>query len=348
MVYVASSSITAVSRQTIQQVQSALSDVQTEVASGVYADVGLTLGSRSGELVALQNQQASLTNYQTNNSFAATRLSTAVTALDSIRDAASSFLSALTTASSSAGVTTSLQTSAANALTGLTSALNTSISGQYIFAGINTGVQPVTTYAQSPPTANKTAVDTAFSGAFGFSQTSASASSISGTAMQSFLDGSFADMFSAAGFGTDWSSASDQTITSEISPNQSISTSVSANAEPFRQLAQAYAMVTEFSGSNFSSDASQAVVSTALGLVSSAIAGLTTTEAGVGAAQNAITDANTALSAQSDVIKTETDGLVGVDQEELSTRLASLQTQLNASYSVTAQLQKLSLVNYLS
>ena len=107
-------------------------------------------------------------------------------------------------------------------------------------------------------------------------------------------------------------------------------------------------MVTEFGGSNFSSGASQAVVASALSLVSSAIAGLTTTEAGVGAAQSAVTNANTALSAQSDVIKTQVDDLVGVDQGALSTRLTSLQTQLSASYSVTAQLQKLSLVNYLT
>jgi flagellar hook-associated protein 3 FlgL len=348
MVYIASSSMTAVSRQSILQIQSELSDVQTEVASGVSADVGLSLGARSSELVALQQQQAKVASSQSDNSFAATRLSTTVTALDSIRSGASSLLSALTTASSSGGLTTSLQTSAANSLAALTSALNTSVSGQYVFAGINTAVQPLTTYSQSPASANKAAIDSAFSTAFGFSQSSASASTISGTAMQSFLDGSFASMFSASGFGTSWSSATNGTITSEISPGQTIATSVSANAQPFRQLAQAYAMVTEFGGTNFSSDAGKAVVSTALGLVTSAIAGLTTTEAGVGTAQNAITDANTALSAQGDVLKTQMDAMAGVDQEELSTRLASLQTQLNASYSVTSQLQKLSLVNYLS
>ena len=76
MVYIASSSMTSVSRQSVLQIQSELSDAQTELASGVYADVGLTLGSSAGELVSLQQQQASLATYQTNNSLASDRKST--------------------------------------------------------------------------------------------------------------------------------------------------------------------------------------------------------------------------------------------------------------------------------
>ena len=346
MVYVSSPSITQISRQNVQQIQTKLSDVQAELASSVYADVGLTLGARSSQLVALQQQQGSLTTYQDNNTLAATRLSSTVTSLDAIRTAASTFLSALTTASSSGGLTTSLQTNASSSLAAMTAALNISVSGQYIFAGINSGVQPMTSYTST--SANKTAIDTAFSTQFSFPQTSASASGISGTDMQSFLDGSFASMFSATTFNTNWSSASDTAMQSEIMPNQTIDTSVSANATPFRQLAQAYSMVTEFGGTNFSSAAGAAVIKTAMGLVSGAVTNLTTLQAGVGITQTAITDANTTLTAQGDVIATQIDAMAGVDQTELSTRLAALQTQLNATYSVTAQLQKLSLVNYLS
>lgn len=346
MVYVSSPSITQVSRQNIQQIQSKLSDVQSELASSVYADVGLTLGARSSQLVALQQEGASLAAYQSNNTLASTRLSSTVTSLDAVRKAASSFLAALTTASSSGGLTTSLQTNASSSLAALTSALNVSVSGQYIFGGINTGVLPTTTYTST--SANKTAIDAAFSTAFGVPQTSAAAGTISGADMQSFLDGSYAGMFTAATFTTNWSAASSTVLQSEVMPNQTIDTSVSANATPFRQLAQAYAMVTEFGGSNFGSAASAAVLSTAMGLVSSAVSNLTTLQAGVGIAQTAISDANAALSTQSDVIATQTDNIAGVDGTELSTRLAALQTQLNATYSVTAQLQKLSLVNYLS
>ena len=208
-------------------------------------------------------------------------------------------------------MTTSLQSNAQASLSALTSALNTSVSGQYVFAGINTAVKPVTDYVQTPASANKAAVDTAFSTAFGISQDSASASTISGSAMQSFLDGGFASMFSATGFGTAWSSASDTPISSQISSTQTIDTSVSANSSAFRQLAQAYTMVTELGGSNFGSDASKAVLASAVSLVSNALNDLTTTQAQVGIAQNAITSANAVLQAQSDVITSQTDALVG-------------------------------------
>ena len=345
MVYVSSPSLTQISRQNVQQIQTKLSDAQSELASGVHADIGLTLGARSSQLVALQQQGANLSVYGTNNALAATRLSATVTSLDAVRTAASSFLSALTTAQSSGGLTTSLQANASSSLAALTAALNVSVSGQYIFGGINTGVQPATTYTATA--ANKTAVDAAFSAAFGMSQTAAGAGAISGADMQAFLDGSYADMFTDANFTTNWSAASDTPLSSEIMPNQTVDTSVSANAAPFRQLAQAYAMVTEFGGTNFGSAASAAVLSSAMSLVSGAVSNLTTLQAGVGITQTAITDADTALSAQGDVIATQLDAIAGVDQTELSTRIATLQTQLNATYSVTAQLQKLSLVDYL-
>jgi flagellar hook-associated protein 3 FlgL len=348
MVYVSSPSVTLASRQSVMQVQNELSQMQKELASGVDADVGLSLGARSSQYVDLQHHAATLQTIQDNNTLATTRLSSTTTVLDALRTTASSFQSALTTASSSGGLTTSLQTNASSALQSLTAALNTVVSGQYIFAGINTAVQPVTNYTTSPASANKTAVDNAFSTAFGFSQSSASAGTISASSMQSFLNGAFASMFSATGFSTSWSSASNTAISSEISDSQTADTSVSANANAFRELAQAYTMVTEFGGTNFSSGASQAVVSTALGLVNSALNDLNTIESGVGITQNAITSANTAMSAQSDVLKTQMDALVGVDAYDLPTQISNLQTQLQASYEVTSRLQSLSLVNYLT
>ncbi len=222
------------------------------------------------------------------------------------------------------------------------------MSGQYIFAGINTAVKPVTDYVQSPASANKTAVDTAFASAFGFSQNSSNASTISGSDMQSFLNGGFASMFSASGFGTAWSSASNTPLSSQISTGQTIDTSVSANSSAFRQLSQAYTMVTELGGINFSSGASQAVLSSAVSLVSSALSSLTTTEAQVGTATTSISSANDVMKAQSDIITTQTSALVGVDPYALQTNLSSLSTQLQASYEVTSKLQSMSLVNYLA
>ena len=223
----------------------------------------------------------------------------------------------------------------------------TTVAGQAIFGGLNTDGVPVTTYSASPASANKQAVDAAFSAAFGTAQTSAAAGAITPADMTSFLSGSFAGLFDASSFGATWSAASDQTQSTQISSSQTISTSVSANNAAFRGLAQAYTMVSELTGTNVSAATQQAVVQSAIGVMNTAIAGLTTTQASVGIAQNAITDANTRLSAQTTLLANDNTDLTSVDVYALNTKISALQTQIEASYKLTSTLQQLSLVNYL-
>src|SRR5215471_14305734 len=98
-------------------------------------------------------------------------------------------------------------------------------------------------------------------------QTSASVSSITGTSMQNFLATQFAALFQGAQWSSNWSSASDQTLTSRISETQTANTSVSANNSAFQQLAQAYTMVADLGAQNLSPLAYQAVVTAAQGLL---------------------------------------------------------------------------------
>ena len=58
-------------------------------------------------------------------------------------------------------------------LQSLIGALNVTIDGQYLFAGTNTAVAPITDYA--PGSASKSAVDAAFLATFGFAQSSPAA-----------------------------------------------------------------------------------------------------------------------------------------------------------------------------
>jgi len=332
-------------RQTVMQAQAALSQAQIELASGRLADIGTGLGRTTGEYVALGAQQTRLQSIKDSNAGTATRLAATTAGLDTLRGTASSFLSLLTEASTAGATPGALVATGTSNLDALTATLNTSVGGQAIFAGINTGLAPLTTYAAG--SAAKAAVDNAFSSAFGTSQSSASVSSISGPAMQSFLDGPYAALFNASGYAATWSTASDQVTTAQISSTETVVTSVSANAQPFRQLAQAYAMVKEFGGANFGSAAGQAVIASATTLVSSALAGMTSAEAGIGQSQSALSDANDRMTTQIGYLSTQASDLVSVDAAALSTRISGLQTQIQASYEMTAQLQQLSLVNYL-
>lgn len=347
MTYVSSQSLSYTLRQSIMQAQSALTTAQTEVSTGKYADLGLTLGAQTGVSLSLKNQVDQLTTMTSSNDFAITRLSTTSTALDSLISSAQGISQALVGASSAGGTTSSLSGSAQAALQGLISSLNSAAGGQYVFGGINTSASPIANYYASG-SSSKSAVDGAFQSAFSMSQTSSSASSISGAAMTTFLNGSFDSLFSASGWQTNWSSASDETLQSTIAPSQSANTSVSANQTAFRQIAEAYTMLNEFTGSNFSADAQAAVVSKATSLVNTALASLTNIQAGIGTTQNQITAANSAMSAQTTVLNTHIGDLENVDPYMLSTQITQLQTQLQSSYELTSQLHQLSLVNYLT
>lgn len=345
MTSISTNALAAAPRLTVMQAQAALSTAQVELSSGKLADIGLGLGSGTGAYVSLTAQQGRLQAIKDSNATTAATLTGATTALDTLRTTATSFLSSLTEATTSGTVPNTLVTAASTNLGALTSTLNTTVGGNAIFAGINTAVSPLTTYAAG--SAAKAAVDSSFSSTFGTTQDSTSASSISGTDMQSYLDGSFSDLFDASNYEGTWSSASDTVPTAQISTTETVQTSVSANSEPFRQLAEAYTMVQEFGGSNFGSAAGQAVLASATSLVGSAITGLTAAQSTIGLSQSSLSDADDRMATQISYLSTQSSDMVDVDPTALSTQISGLQAQIQASYEVTSQLQQLSLVSYL-
>ncbi len=346
MTSISTPALTAAPRLTVQQAQAALAKAQVEVSSGKMADIGLGLGSGTGTYVALSAQQSRLQAIKDSNGTTAATLSATTSALDALRATATSFLASLTQSAGTGSVAGTLVVTAGANLDALTSTLNTSVAGNAIFAGINSGVPPMTAYAPGSPA--KTAVDGSFASTFGTTQDSSAASQISGPDMQNYLDVNFASLFDASTYAGTWSSASDTVQTAQISTTETVATSVSANSDAFRQLAQAYAMVKEFGGSNFSGDAGQAVIASAtkprlqrhLGADHDA-------QAGVGMAQSAVSDANDRMTTQIDYLSTRSSDMVAVDPSALATQISGLQTQIQASYEITSQLQQLSLVNYL-
>ncbi len=165
--------------------------------------------------------------------------------------------------------------------------------------------------------------------------------------MKNFLEGTVAAQFADPNWGNTWSQASSTAVTSRISLSETVTTSVSANGTAFRQLAEA-AIVSSLGLTGLSADAQAVVSDRAMGLLSQASAGLVSLQADLGRSQSRITDANTRLDAQASLFQKELSRLEAVDPAEAKTRLDAAQTQLQMSYSLTAQIQQLSLLKYLS
>ncbi|MBG0808620.1 flagellar hook-associated family protein [Methylosinus sp. H3A] len=341
-------SLTNALRRSVLDVQTQLSKAQSEVSTGRIADLGLGLGAAIQQDYSYGFHADDLAALAASNNIVTARLSATDTALGSLASTAQEFLQTLISAQSGAGSDPgAIRGYAETGLKSLISALDTSVDGVHLFGGVNTGVAPLADYFSNPPSAAKQAVDQAFFSTFGTAQGDSGNTSITDQQMQTFLSGSFADLFSATGWGSDWSSATDETTTNRISLSQTSDTSVSANEAALRQLAQAYTMVADLGAESLSDSAYQQILKTASATMSDAISGLTTLRAKVGVMQNGVSDANEALSAQRDMIATQIGSLENVDPFEASTRLNNLTTQLETSYTLTGKIQQLTLSKYI-
>ena len=198
--------------------------------------------------------------------------------------------------------------------------------------------------------APKLTVDAAFAAKFGLPavdpQASPLVAAITPTDMADFLDNEFAALFGDAGWQADWSSASDQNIASRISTTERIETSANANEQPVRQIARAYAMISELGAGALRSDTLQVVLDRASTLLGAAISGSTEIETRLGTAEERVKAANERMTRQKDIVELRIDGLEGVDPAEAKARIDVLTAQIQMSYALTTQVLHLSILNY--
>jgi flagellar hook-associated protein 3 FlgL len=339
---VSTSTLFAGPRNAVTDLQTKVAKVGTELTTGVLADPVQSLGSQTGLLESLQSQATSLTNMQSSNAMAGTTLTVSQNVLSSVSSDAQTFLNSLISAQNTGDVST-LATQAKSLLDSFTSDMNTASAGAYVFGGTNSSVAPMANYSGAPQTATAAAFQTAF----GFPQSSSQASSISSSSMQQFLSGGFSDLFADPAWSTNWSQASGTGTSAVISPGQSVATTVSANGDAFRQLASAYTSIADLGITNLNSSSQQTVLASALKQVSSAMQGISDAQTTLGLSQSQLTNANSALKTQASTVNNMVGQLDNVDAYQADTALTGLTTQLETAYSLTNQLSKLSLVNYL-
>lgn len=332
-------------RETRVTLQSKLVEAQKEADTGRFADVGVTIGYLTQRTVSLRQDYARLQTFKDTNIVAASRLELTQTTLEGMGEAAEKFLTTLMAARSAESSASVAVTDAKNKLTSFTAALNTTVNGTHIFAGVNTDVKPVNAYFTTPASAAQTATSTALSN-FMTANSIASIGDVTGAQMEAFLSGPFADLFDDPNWGN-WSSASDQNITSRISSNERVETSTNANAAPFRALAQAYTMIADLDIESLNSEAYLVVVNKAIEVVGQASADLTQLRAGLGTSQERIAAANERIDIQRSLLNEHIMQLEGVDVYEATVKVNSLLVQIETAYALTARLQNLSLLNHI-
>lgn len=344
---VSSAGISNAMRYSQMRMQVDLVKAQKELDTGKVADTGLALGARTAQSVTFARDLDRLKTIVDSNGLVTSRLTSTQDALSQVADQVQTLLSSLTSTASGDLTNKITSNSGKAALQSLTSILNTSINGEYLFAGTNTDVKPLDDFTAAGSPA-KAAFDASFQTYFGFGQNDPAAANISATDMDNFLTTAVEPQFLGAGWQANWSSATDQPIVSRIALNETTETSVSANTDGIRKFAMAASLVSQLIDSNVSEDAKKTVVNRALALVGESLSDLGQTRAQTGIVQQRVADANTRMDTQVDLFNKHILDLEGVDPNEAATRVNDLVTHIQTSFALTARIQQLSLLNFLT
>jgi flagellar hook-associated protein 3 FlgL len=334
-------------RMTIQESQQELIVKQKEVTTGTYADVGKELGAGASRSLSLTRDVERLDTILNSNAIVTQRLSSAQQSLTNMSDNVQSAMNSMIALSSSSD-STQLEVarkSVESAFSSFTSTANTSVNGEYLFAGTNTDTKPMKEYTAT--SAAKASFDAAFLAKFGFSQTDPQAANITKTDMQDFLDNDVANLFSDANWKADWSSASDTNMTSRINTNEVVETSTNANIQGVRDFAYGSLVAMELLNSPISAEVRSLVSSDVISHYGKAITGIDGVRSQLGLPEQRVTISNESLQGQIKIVKTNLNNLQGIDTYEASTRINVLLQQVETSYNITSRIQKLSLVNFL-
>ena len=337
-------------RYTRMKAEQELSKAQKEATTGRYSDIGVALGAKTTRSVDLSGEVLRIENLKSTNSIATSRLSASQEALSAISKNGQTILNTLVALSGNVDATSvaTMTTTMKGAFSNFTSLANTSFNGEYVFAGINTDVKPLTDFNDPAGSPAKTAYTNALN-TFMAAQTPAisSISQMSGAQMTDFINNTLQPMFSGTAWTTDWSSATDQNMTARVGRSEVIDTSTNANTDGFRNMALASVIATEILSQPLSADARTAAGKLTGEIVGKAITGIDAQRTRLGLSEARIKQVNTSLDAQKDIIENHLNGLEGVDPYEASTRVSTLKSLVENSYAMTMQILQMSLVNYL-
>lgn len=345
--FISTLSLNHAPRAALPRLQTELAKASQELTTGRRADVGLDLGVGIGENLTLRRDQASLQSLIDGNASTLAALDRTQTGLDDIRGQADRFLSAMvgiSDANSGAGV---LAAQGRSALDALTATLNLTDGRRYLFGGLNSAAKPMASFDEGP----EAAITSAFAARFGLDPANPledpAVAQIPAADLADFIDTTLAASFEEPGWSATWSDASSENRSAAISSTSRIEVGASANEPAMRKLAMAYTVIATLGAAPLKGDALATVLDKTRSLMGSAISGVTDIATRVGTGQSRIAAADTLMRSAIDATDRRLNVLEAIDPAEAKTRLDTVTTQIEMSYSLTARILKLSIMDYI-
>lgn len=330
-------------RDAVQGYQSELSRKQVELSTGKKYDVGLDLGSLSSHLVATRRQLESIETAQKTNGLLAERMTVMQSGFGNLVSGAQYMVNQLSVELSDDLDRNLLSRFGQEGVADFVNRLNTTFRGEYVYSGINTDVPAMNDYDDGP----QAAVRAAFQAEFGMLPDDPAVSTIDPADMQTFLEGAYTALFDDAGWQADWTGASTRNVRVKYSLNDVTEVPGNANDQSVRKLASSYAILAELGGSAISDETMDTMVRFVIENMSEGIAETTAVQSQIGVVENRVSTANERLDYQQTLLTNAAANLEDVDSFEVAMRINELLSSIEASYSVTARIQRLSIMDYL-
>lgn len=341
-------------RGTVSDTSLALQRAGQELSTGRRSDIFGDLGPRASVAISMRAREEDTQAYLASNKVLENKLQTMLNGIETMRDPVDGVLQnvVLNLQEPNLGAS-ALQTQAQSALDALIGTLNTSYNGEYIFAGTNSQTQPMTAWREadagtglSPQSIIASIVGSGPSDAATALAMSAELDQVLSSTHPT-TNFNFEESFYNGTPELDASSQPNERITGRLDQGQQLHYGVQGNDQAFRDTIKGLAMLAAVDVDTITDqDAYRAYMDEAFKALGSGSQGLLDISSDVGFNQQLVEDAKDRLEDLSIVQTKQIGEYENVDPYEVATRMTSLETQLQASYSVASRLSGLTILDW--
>ncbi|GAA6209903.1 flagellar hook-associated family protein [Cognatishimia sp. WU-CL00825] len=343
-------------RSNVSTAQIALQRAGHELATGKRADLFGDMGSRAAIAFSMRTLEDNTQAYMLSNKLLDNKLQTMLDSIDGIRESVSDVTTtALLSKDEKSNSTFVLQTQARAAIEAILGGLNGSYNGEFMFGGTASNTPPLNRWSEANAATGLSPEDV-LSAVVGTGPTTAAEAA----SMAAELDQIFASSHSGnpnynfeATFynGTpelDGSAQPNNRVVARVSQGQQLDYGVQANDQGIRDLLKGLSMLASVDVNAITDEAAYtAWMTTATDALAAGTQGMLDISSSIGFDQQIVERANDRLSDLSILQRTQIATIEDADPYEAATRVSNMETQLQASYTVSARLSGLSILNYL-
>ncbi len=344
-------------RRTAADLSQRLSQAGQEASTGMKADIFRSLGLRASEALTLRAGMARNETFISSNEMLASRLDVTALTLRQTREAAQGFLDlAIGNTESPTQTASALQQAAQTALDRLIGNMNASFRGVPLFAGTDSAQPPLQGWdavnaatGLAPRDVLATTIDGGIGDAADAAAKAARLADIFASAATVLPE---EERFERTFFNGTPLVAADGTALPRVAARLDEVTvlphGIQANDTAFTDLLRGLSMFAATDTATIADpEAYRIWVGEAVNAVSRGIAGMIDTESRLGGQQVTVDQTLKNQRERHVLYSSQVLTLEGVDPYEAATRLTNLQTQLEATYTVTARLSRLSFLNFM-